>query len=86
MTTSDTYQFVYLARDYPALKLGRIFASLWMAVLLGCCMVSAMNGAFALLGAYQTALEKQEATKRSRQRRFLALSFKTLDDRKNSYV
>lgn len=86
LVSSDSYQFVYLANDYPALSLQRNFAVAWMAVLLGCMLIAALNCGFSLLGAYQRAIDKLTKTKKARQRRFLALSFKTLDDRKNSYV
>ena len=86
LVSSDSYQFVYLANDYPAIALQRNFAVVWMAVLLGCMVAASLNCGFSLLGAYTRAIEGLNKTKKARQRRFLALSFKTLDDRKNSYV
>lgn len=84
--TSDGYQFVYLANDYPALSLPRNFAVMYMGVVFCCLALAALNCGFSLLGAYQRALTNCDRNKKARQRRFLALSFKTLDDRKNSYV
>lgn len=86
LVSSDSYQFVYLANDYPAIALQRNIAVAWMVLLLSCLLVATLNCGFSLLGAYQRAIDALVKTKKARQRRFLALSFKTLDDRKNSYI
>jgi len=53
LVSSDSYQFVYLANDYPQLALQRNFAVMWMAALYGCMVIAALNCGFSLLGAYQ---------------------------------
>lgn len=86
LVTSDHYQFVYLARDYPEVALGRQLAAVFVVLLSAILVVTAANAAWALFAAYQREVERAEQMQLSRQRRFLALSFKTLDDRKKSYI
>ena len=86
IVTSDNYQFVYVARDYPEASLGRQIAALSLLLIQAALVLVAANAAFALFAAYQRETERAEQMRQSRQRRFLALSFKSLDDRKNSYV
>jgi hypothetical protein len=86
LTTSDHYQLVYVARDYPEATLARQLASLFLVAISAALTLAAGNTSWALFAAYQRELDRARQLRQSRQRRFLALSFKTLDDRKDSYV